>query len=317
MEHERRARRSRYPLPGHEHPITKPSARHKRIFQKLDPFFGYKFLTTSTINFFEPVEPIYNSQHLGWLYQSPNFYLDRHPEQERSPTYHYREAVYHLDAAGKRCLEKNGYAFRDAQHRSKIFAHEFLVDMGFYFPLEAFVKSDPALTLIDTRELFEHPNFPKATYKSATPFLAKIGEDRVTLDGRPVVITRDGKSICIPGIQVERNRTKGVRVKDEERSSVGKHIRHAIAAQKSGIYDDLFGFDKVIIPFIFTDAAHERLALQYIGEVKTGGCEFIITKTLPDLAYEDKFPKPSPEFFATPWNRVGYPPFGFAPSDFS
>src|SRR5438067_581725 len=136
---ERRPRNHRYPEKDKEHPIPTPSARHKRIFELLDPFYHFKFLTTSAINYFEPVNAIYNSKELGYLYQAPNFYLDRDDEQRKSHAYHYRDAVYSIDEAGKRSLANQGYAWRPATHRSSEFAHEFNIDMGFYVP-----------TLIDT-----------------------------------------------------------------------------------------------------------------------------------------------------------------------
>ena len=311
---ERRQRQSRFPAKGKEHPIERPSARHKRIFRHLDPFYGFKFLTTSAINFLEPVDPIYNSQMLGHLYQSPNFYLDRDPEQQKSHAYHYRDAVYSIGEAAKRCLANEGYVWREAKHRSSEFAHEFNIDMGFYVPMMVAVKQDPSFTLIDTSDLFEHSNMPRSTRESDTPFTVMIDGERVRLDGRPVVLNRtcDGRttSICIPGIQHERN-TKGVRVKDLERSSVGKHVRHAIAAHERGLYERHFGFDTFVLPFLFTNDSQMRLTLDYIEELRPGGCEFIICKTIPDLAHLDRFPKPSADYFLTPWKRASHHDFVF------
>ena len=311
---ERRSRINRYPTKDKEHRIDTPSARHKRIFKLLDPFYSFKFLTTSAINYLEPVNAIYNSKELGYLYQAPNFYLDRDPEQQKSRAYHYRDAIYSIDDAGKRCLAKEGYVWREAKHRSSEFAHEFNIDIGFYLPMMVAVKDDPAFTLIDTRNLFDHANMPRATRASETPFTVLIDGERVRLDGRPVVLnrTRGDKtaSICIPGIQHERN-TKGVRVKDLDRSSVGKHVRHAIAAHVQRLYEKHFGFDNFILPFLFTNESQMRLTLDYIEELRPRGCEFIICKTFSDLAHLDRFPKPSAELFMSPWRRAGLCDFTF------
>jgi hypothetical protein len=312
---ERRSRINRYPPKDTEHRIDTPSERHKRIFKLLDPFFSFKFLTTSAINYLEPVNSIYNSKQLGYLYQAPNFYLDRDPEQQKSHAYHYRDAVYSIGHAGKRCLADDGYVWRDAKHRSREFAHEFNIDMGFYLPMMVAVKENPALTLIDTREFFNHPNTPRATRESEHPFQVVIGDERVILDGRPVVLKYNEASICVPGIQHERN-TKGVRVKDQDRSSVGKHVRHAIAAHEQRIYEKHYGFDNFILPFIFTNEAQMHLTLQYILELRPSGAASIICKTIPDLAYETAFPKPSSDYFLSPWLRAGHPPFTFSEHDF-
>jgi hypothetical protein len=241
--------------------------------------------------------------------------LDRDPEQQKSRAFHYRDAVYSIDEAGKRCLAKDGYVWREAKHRSHAFAHEFNIDMGFYLPLMVAVKEDPALTLIDTRAFLDHPNTPRAARESQHPFQVSIGDERVILDGRPVVLKYNETALCIPGLQHERS-TKGVRVKDPDRSSVGKHLRHAIAAHEQRIYEKHYGFDNFLLPFIFTNDAQMHLALQYILELRPNGVPFIICKTIPDLAYEAAFPKPSSELLLSPWQRAGHPQFTFSERDF-
>ena len=40
-----------------------------------------------------------------------------------------------------------------------------------------------------------------------------------------------------------------------------------------------------------------------------GPCPYLLFKTLPDIAMLDHFPKPSADFVATSFKRVGYPDY--------
>src|SRR5258708_5200236 len=99
-----RRRYDRHPPKEKQHPIKHPSERDVRVFKRLDPFRGCKFLTTSWLQYLEPAtivsktgKGVYNSQRLGFLWQEPNYYLERDPEQLNTRNIDYKDSVYSLD----------------------------------------------------------------------------------------------------------------------------------------------------------------------------------------------------------------------------
>lgn len=282
------------------------------LFKLLDPFNAFKFLTSVWLHRFVGGNETAFKHRLRKLYD--NAFLDRDPEQKHTENFDYKHTVYSLGPAGKRALEKVGYVCRPATHRSREYSHEFLVDTGFYAPMRAAAEEQQGFSVLTVSDLLAHDNVPKETRESREPLVVKLDNDKVTLDGAPVLLKRtvrgEQRVICIPGIQVERG-TKGVRVKDLTRSSVGKHLRHAVEAKESNAYRRHFGFDNMILPFIFTSETQTALAMDYLKEFRPRGCAYIVFKTIPDLAYQRHFPKPSSDFFTSPWLRVGHAPFVF------
>jgi hypothetical protein len=328
MERSYRLRDNRYPEKGKEHPIEKPSELHKHIFGWLDPFHNFKYLDLRWLVYLNRGEgeslksrQIYVSKQCGLLYQSPNFYLDRHPDQNYSVAKFRRPAVYNLDTKGTHHL---GRPYREAYHRSQSYPHEFMVDMAFYAPLlSAVVEHYPVLDIINTWHLFNgHPLFPEKTRNAEKPFNFKVGDDVVKLDGRPIVLTRTKnerkEAICIPGIQVELC-TKQVREsRNPNKASVGKHLRHVIEMKEQGLFEQQYGFDRVVVPFIFASkdglkaAQSEMLnAMVYVHNELKKSPRFIIFKAMEYFPQMEDYPKPSPDLFLSPWLTVDGKEFRF------
>lgn len=325
-----RLRDNRYPEKGREHRIEKPTVLHKRFFRWLDPYYYFKYLDTCWLTYLEPGEAKYPhnrqirlSQQLGWLYQAPNFYLDRHEDQNYSVNKFRRPAVYNLDKG----REHLPYPYKTPYYRSHEYAHEFLVDMGFYAPLLSAVLEDDAFNLIDTWQLLhEHPLFPERTKAEERPFTFSLENESVILDGRPVVLLRTRntvtEAICIPGVQVERV-TKGVQERVDGGSSVGKHLRHAIEIFEAGMFEERYGFDRIILPFIFsskkgiqTAEAQMNLAMRFVRDVLKKNPRYLIFKAIEHLPTMENYPKPSPALFLSPWKTVSGEEFRFDDSAF-
>ena len=108
----RRHRASTEPPPGRkaEHVVKRLSDRHIATFALLDPYLGFKYLTTEWIRYFVGGARIYNSQVLGWLQEKPNCYIVRPPQQKASPNFLAKQAVYELAERGFRELVERGMA---------------------------------------------------------------------------------------------------------------------------------------------------------------------------------------------------------------
>jgi len=342
----RRSKASNEPPIGrrYDHTVKRLSDRHIETFALLDPYLSFKYLTTEWIRYFVGGAYIYNSQVLGWLQEKPNCCLARPSQQKTSPNFLAKQAVYELAERGFKELVERGRAvpqsdrasgriYPNSAHRSNSYAHELIVDIGFYAPLRYAADHAPNVRLLLFPELMQHPEVPEVTRRSDDPLritLQKAGQhtfdfDAVTrFDGTPFVLvvtlpTGQEENRCVPGLQVDR----GTRTL----TTLEQHIDHAIQFVRDKHYARHFGFDTCLIPFLFTEAARKRHVMNYV-EKTYGPCKFLLFKMIPDFHKDlDHFPKPAHYDLAyqyaedewrppdtihvitTPWERVGHPDF--------
>lgn len=340
----RRHRASTEPPPGRKraHAVKKLSERHIATFALLDPYLGFKYLTTEWIRYFVGGAYIYNSQVLGWLQEKPNCYIARPPQQKASPNFLAKQAVYELAEKGFRELVERGLAtlqpgrasgriYPNASHRSNSYAHELIVDIGFYAPLRHAVDHAPHVRLVTFADLLQHPEVPESTRCAEDPLLITLQRasqhtfNVVTrFDGTPFVLVitlpnGQEENRCIPGLQVDRGTRSLV--------TLEQHVDHAIEFVRARHYHRHFGFDTCLIPFLLTQASRMQHVMRYV-ERKYGPCKFLLFKLVPDFHQDlDHFPKPAhydptyrytadewrpPEsihVITTPWLRVGHPEY--------
>jgi hypothetical protein len=340
----RRHRASTEPPPGrkHAHAVKKLSDRHIATFALLDPYLGFKYLTTEWIRYFVGGAYIYNSQVLGWLQEKPNCFIARPPQQKASPNFLAKQAIYELAERGFSELVERGMAvpqsgrasgrlYPNAAHRSNSYPHELIVDIGFYAPLRHAVDHAPHVRLISFAQLLKHREVPEATRRAEDPLLITLQKasqksfNVVTrFDGTPFVLVitspnGQDENRCVPGLQVDRG-TRSL-------ATLEQHVDHAIQFVRAKHYVRHFGFDTCLIPFLFTEGSRQRHVMGYV-EKKYGPCKFLLFKLIPDFHQDlDHFPKPGhydPDYsyavdewrppdtihvITSPWSRVGYPDF--------
>jgi hypothetical protein len=345
METSRRRRRtSTEPPPGRkrEHTIKTLTDRHIATFALLDPYLGFKYLTTEWIRYFVGGAPIYNSQVLGWLQEKPNCYITRPRQQKTSPNFLAKQAVYELGERGFRELVERGLAspqsgrasgrlYPNSSHRSNSYPHELIVDIGFYAPLRYVVDHAPHVRLITFAQLLKHPEVPESTRRAEDPLLITLRPASRTdfnivtrFDGTPFVLAvtlTNGQedNRCVPGLQVDRG-TRSL-------TSLEQHVDHAVEFVRGKHYHRHFGFDTCLIPFLLTEASRKQHVMRYV-ERRYGPCKFLLFKLIADFHADlDHFPKPahydpayrysadewrppdSIHVITPPWQRVGYPEY--------
>jgi hypothetical protein len=309
--------------------------RHRDLFRLLDPTFDFKYLTSKWAHEF-----IGGNEHAFKVMLRNLFdagYLDRPRQQAYSPNSNSKHLVYERTDKAVRALGE-GFNRHALSHRSNSYPHEFLVDLGFYAPMRYAVKHDPALELYGPRSLLSgytvnvqrrsrsgritgamSMQFPLSTREDDDPFLITLqGGETMRFDGTPFVLERklsDGSTsvIFVPGIEVDR-KTEGLRSvnpKNPARTTLTRHIVQIAQFFRERAFMRHYGFHMMMVPIITTNETHTRNAMAFV-EQEIGPCKYLLFKTLPDLALEPHFPKPSADFFATPWMRVGHRPFNLA-----
>jgi len=286
--------------------------RHHAILELLEPSLAFKFLTTSWVTALTE----YNHNTVQQLLYELrlNGYVEVPRERYRTTNSNYKDYVYQITEKGKRINEKRGVPALKRAHRSKSFHHECVTDMCFLAPLRLLGKKHKLLTPYD---VLNHPNVPESTKKSVNPFAIQL-KKAVNLDCPPHVLTINGRTFCIPGIQTDRG-TEPIK-SPEARTTLGDHIDEFFQAMKRRLFETQFGMpDGIVFPIVLVNSRfdHEakwKLRLESVlnwVEKNHGKSPNLIFKQVPDIADLDHFPKPDTEFITTPWRRVGFPDFSF------
>lgn len=313
------------------------------MLQLLEPYHRFKFLTIPWLHYLSglPIELSVFRKYLAYLRQSPNHYLSCPVQQNASPNVDRKTLVYEIaerglnelirrglvekrhspDPDAKPSKSKRNHAF--ALHRSNSYYHEIIVDLGYYAPLNHFVKSDPRLRLVEFAQIVSHRNVPEQTRAAKDPLLVALKSEELRFDGTPHVIVRtrdDGVPLPlgIPGIQVDRG--------TETFKQVETHLTHAIEFVEDRHFERHWGFENCLIPFLFTQEVRKNRAMQFVKEQR-GKCSFLLFRTIPDIGLLRHFPRPdhydpsyqfregeprmpdSIHLFSQGWQRVGHPDY--------
>jgi hypothetical protein len=317
--------------------------RYVEVLKLLEPYYGFKYLTIPWLHYLSniPVEYSVFRKYLGCLRQHPNNYLVCPDKQNASPNVDRKTLVFELGERGLNVLIERGLVpkrrapgsnrtllkptrnFPFAQHRSSSYYHEIIVDLGYFAPLQQFVRSNSTLRLLEFAQLMQHTNVPQRTRETEDPLLIQLKDSQLRFDGAPHLLIRKHPNeptltIGIPGIQVDRS-TETLRQLD-------KHLLNAIEFIEDRKFDTHWGFDNCVIPFLFTSAARKEHALEFVRQER-GRCAFLLFQTVPDIGLLRHFPRPehySPTYhyaegepvhspsiriFTNPWQRVGCPDF--------
>ena len=291
--------------------------------------WGFKYLTSTWIHAFEGGNADATLRKLRRLYDAG--YLDRPQQQRYSQNANYKHIVY--ERTEKAALEAKALlpTRRQSAHRSNSYPHELIVDLGFYAPMHLASKLDGTLHvhmakrlmdgdcfMIETKHGPRRLGFPESTRESDDPFNVPMGGDRaIRFDGTPFLLERNGSFIFVPGIEVDR-RTEGLTTrapKDPTRTTLARHLDDIMEFFESKKHRSYYGFSMMMVPIITTNESHTESAMAYV-EKKLGKCQYMLFDTLPDLALEPHFPKPSADLFLRPKRRVGYKEFCFDESGF-
>lgn len=309
-------------MPGRERIIAKPTARDLRIFQKLHPILGYKYLPTNYLleftlpNATKP-QRIKFSQRLGHLHENPNCYLYRPYQQKNSPNTNYKHGVHALDRNGEKALtEHGGIHIPDHRLNSGPYPHD-LLDCLIDASIEYGVARDPSLRLRTWHELASGEPFwkdkstPAGTLRSRQPFRIRLSDGFLFPDGKPFTLENDTKFLAIPGKEVDRDSEPG-RPDQYHYISIEKKLIKWREFFARRLYQHHYGFPNAVVPFVTTNETRMREIMALCLEVMGGPCSYLLFKTIPDYAFEPHFPVPNGDMLTTPWLRVGYPPFSLA-----
>lgn len=316
-----RRRNSRDPLPGRERIIKKPSARDRRVFQKLHPLLGHKFLPTNhLIQLLLPdatkPQRIKFTQRLGHLFENPNCYLYRPHQQLASPNTNYKHTVHALDTNGEKVLKEDA-ALHIPAHRlnSAPYPHD-LIGSIVEADIEFGVSKDPALRLRAWKDLctgepfWKSASIPQATLSSQQPFRIQLTDSVLYLDGKPFTLESERKFLAIPGMEVDRDTEPG-RPDKHHRVSIEQKLVKLREFFGRRLYQHHYGFPNAVVPFITTNEARLREIMGICMEV-IGPCTYLLFKVVPDYAYEPHFRDLTGDLLTAPWLRLGHKPFSLA-----
>jgi hypothetical protein len=288
--------------------------RDKAIFRLLNARYRFKYLTTSAIAEFVGATDPYKldplKRRLRQHYDAG--YLDRPYQQRRTENANYKDLVY--ERTDKAAREVGGVV---PAHRSNSFPHELLADLGFGVPLFMAVKQRGwkgydaedllrgAMFKVNTNQGIKWLGFPPDTLPSSDPFLVKFSGVEMRMDWPPFMLETNDTLYFFPGIEVDRSNESLVNVdpKDPERTTLTQHLDDIIQFHDQQMHVKHYGFTSFFAPIICINESRMVNAMNHV-RTKRGATKFMLFKTLPDIAYQMHLPKPSSEWFLSPWKRV-------------
>ena len=239
----------------------------------------------------------------------------------------YREATYALTEGGEHALKKAG-RYRGIEKTGEPYDDELGVCMiraSFDIGVRKY-----GLEFISADSILQHPNCPKETRDSDTPFEFPVTFDYTTPktkktytitrnvkhDCNPFGIARATKtgrtSIIIAGIELDLD-TEGLHIEAYKKVSVAHHLLGILAASRKGIYRDQLGIPNWFIPFICVGEQRMKAAMRTLDELTDGkGARNIIFQWIPDYTQDGgDFPLAGAGALTQSYHRVGYEPFNF------
>lgn len=308
-------RRSRWRFDGidaDDRPLA-ITERDIAIFELLDPEHRYTYLPSHWIHAFIGGDRLRLSKRLGRLSRAPHNYLVRPSQRAQSLNAQYKHDVYARAEAADGLLIERGRTTRRARRPAEPYAHQLLNDLV-DASIEIGVRSDPALRLIDWKEILSHPKLPDATRHAAQPFRIPVAGSTLIPDGRPFVIERtspDGEKryLCIGGKEIDRH-TEPLLPSDPQRSGIAKKLQLYRSFFHDRIYHTHFGFPNAVVLIITTNARHLANIMQLTREI-IGPCSYLLFRHVPDWAHAACFPSPTGDMLGS-YQRVGHPPFNLA-----
>lgn len=234
----------------------------------------------------------------------------------------YQQAVYFLTRKGEDYLKGRGLYF----HREKTgaeFHHELMVCLTrASFELGA---KEHGLELLGAQDILNDLDCPVRTRHLKQPFVMPVEfeyqhqkqkhqvKTTVEPDGEFFALSKrvdDGRVLFyFPGFEADR-RTEPLEPEDYDRPSIKKKFLAYRQLARERAYQDRFGIESFVVPFITINEAHMHALMRVLENVTNGkGSTLFIFKAIPNFAAFDKFPKPGGFMLSEPWKRVGHPDF--------
>jgi len=230
-------------------------------------------------------------------------YVGRMDEYLHPDTVHSRHLVYFLTDKGRRALVDDG--IQPMHGSTRLYLHECLTSFVYDSIEIGCLELD--LTYRGWNVLQHDERIPAR--HSERPFKIKLSNSYLNLDGSPFVISRGEQSLCIPGVEIDRN-TEPLRsyVLREKWTDKFRALKEFI---RNRVYQSHFGFPNCLIPIYTTNREHmhNMIALAYDTIGRSPALLFQFTEDLPKARV---FPKPNGSMLTEPYLRIDQPPFHLA-----
>lgn len=282
-------RRSRYKFDGENGSnvnITL-SDRDRRIFQTLDPQYGFVYLPSNWLSALLGVKHGAVVHRYGELSRAPHDYLLRPPFQ------------------GFNLNKHDTYSLRSKKpHPREQAPHQLLIDM-ITASIHIGIRANPSLSISTWRDILSSDPLPASTRLSDNPFHIPLNGSKLVPDGRPLIIHTPKTSRAYL-MEIDRSNMP-INPRDDTRSSIKRKLTAYKQFMQTRIYESHFGFDNCLILFITTSEPHMDSIMKYV-ESDIGSCSWLLFTHISDWHLDRYYPKPSGFMLTRPYLRVGYPP---------
>lgn len=212
-----------------------------------------------------------------------------------------RDLVHYITDKGRKILIEHGIIPPFAA--TKLYPHEVL--SSFIYDDIEYGAEQLGIEYLGWDKLQHDTRVPARDQQH--PFTIKLPSGKhLRLDGvpPPFVLRKNGKSICIPGCEVDRD-TEPLRSNDlrekwtDKLKAISEFIKH-------GIYKTQYGFDSCLIPLFVVNAGHMS-NLMTLANQTLGNPGYLLFKTVDDYVTQRNFPKLSGAMLTEPFRRINQP----------
>ena len=169
------------------------------------------------------------------------------------------------------------------------------------------VHADPNFSIDTVRDLLNHPRCPAETRASKYPFSFHINGQRLTPDGKPMVLRRkdprDAKLLLR-----EDDRHKEQITASSYATTIHEKLVKWNVVFKNKLFEAKYGISSAVLLFTTVNDRHKDNIKEEIKRT-LGAPSWLLIKSIPQFARISTRIEPTTELFDTPWERVGHPPY--------
>ncbi len=279
--------------------------RDIQIMELLDPEHRYAYLSRDWIIAFVGGGHSKLRHRLGEMSRKPYKWLHR-PDQQRAYNVFYKQSIYSRGEGGDALLVNIGKIPRRSNRRTANFRHELLLDFV-DASIEFGATNDPDMEYLDWRAILTHPKTPRSLLESTTPFKIPTSQQALVPDGRPFVLRHKERGAVAFFKEIDCNNEQIQYTPKKHNTFEQKLTRYKEMFSKK-LYKSQYGFDAAVVLIVTTNLVHMQNMMR-AAERAVGTPSWLLFKYSPDYDLAGLSIPVTTEFYDTPWDRVGHPPF--------
>jgi hypothetical protein len=279
--------------------------RDIQILELLDPEHRYAYLSRDWIIAFIGGSTEVLRHRLGQMSRKPYKWLHR-PDQQRAYNVLYKQSIYMRGEGGDALLMNLGKLSRRSRRRSAQFRHELLLDFV-DASIELGARRDPMMEYLDWSAILAHPKTPQSLLENTDPFKIQTQEQALVPDGRPFVLRHTQKGAIAFFKEVDCNNEQIAYTPKKHNTLEHKFRRYKDMFGRK-LYQFQYGFPAAMVLVVTTNQVHMQNMMR-AAERALGKPSWLLFKYTPDHDLLGKSIPVTTEFYDTPWERAGRPPF--------